>query len=824
MTKESSKKLCKELAEESFVLLKNEENCLPLLPQKVAFFGRSAYKPCLGGRGSGMTVLKEPVDSIVSACEKKGMNPVAELDRFYREETEKEKEISLLEEVKAAGENLVASGIIYEIFGRYHAQPQEISVPDDLIEQAAKETDTAIYTLGRETGGEECDRRLKDDYELSEIEKALVENISRKFARVILLLNVNGVCDLSFFAPKESIKAILWVGTPGGQGTTALSEVLSGEKTPSGKLAFTIASAYEDYPSARHFSFDKDNSDMILEYKDYGLNAEANGSHGFAKSPVTVYQEGIYIGYRYFDSFEKAVLYPFGFGLSYADFSMEIIKSEKTESGVRMMVEVQNLSETFAGKEVVEVYLSIAGGRLHQPYQKLVAFEKTGKLQPGEKEEVSLFIPWEECISYAEERAAWVMEAGTYLFRVGNSSRNTKIGAKLCLKKEVLYKQVNHALVLQQENYGKIKFLIGKPNPIQDGVEKNCIHVKEEEMKLPVFKETVSHENVSPEIKRLSDRQLASLLVGYGPGLPFGGLGVPAPATLQDEKGKDVTKMTHPNGKPGYVSPALPEYGIPSVCYKDGPAGIGKTAWPTQMLTGCSWNKQLLFAFGNACGEEAKTEGVDCWLAPALNLQRNPLGGRNFEYFSEDPYLTGALGRAVCLGVAENEGVTTCPKHFALNEQETYRRGNVRKQYDAVDSIVEERTAREIYLKPFEMVVKSGKVQTLMTSFNKINGIFAAANADLCEEILRKEWGFTGVVITDWGDMDIVADGADMVAAGNDIVMPGGPSVSRQILKGMEEKRVTRKQMEEAGSRFLIYVKTTGSYKIWMKKQEKKKE
>lgn len=812
MIKENRKQLCRELAEESFVLLKNEENCLPLSSGTFAFFGRSAYKPSLGGRGSGMTVLQEPVDSIVEACEKQGIFPVKALDQFYREETAKEKEVSLLEEIKAVGANLVASGAIYEIFGRYHSQPKEIPVPDPLLQQAARETGTAVYTLGRETGGEECDRHLVDDYALSQEEKALLDRLTETFDRVVVLLNINGVCDLSYFAGREKVKAILFLGAPGERGTEALARLLSGKVSPSGKLAFTIAHAYEDYPSAKHFSFDKEHPDTILTYEDYGLDAEANGSHGFVKSPVTVYQEGIYPGYRYFDSFKKPVLYPFGFGLSYATFSITTEKTEETENGVKVNVLVQNRSETFSGKEVVEVYLSITRGELPQPFQKLVGFAKTKELQPGEISQVSLWIPWEDCLSYKEGQEAWVLEAGTYQFRVGNSSRNTQVAAELVKKETVVYEQVTTALALREENQGKIPFLSRK----EETNPKSAISFKSREEK------EREQESCNPVIEKLSENQLAALLVGYGPGLPFGGFGVQAPATLQDEKGNDITQMTHPSGKPGYVSPALPEAGIPSICYKDGPSGVGETAWPTQMLTGCSFSKELLFTFGKACGEEASEKGVDCWLAPALNLQRNPLGGRNFEYFSEDPYLTGILGTQVCLGAAENEGVTACPKHFALNEQETYRRGCTRKQYDAVDSIVEERTAREIYLKPFEMVVKRGKVKVLMTSFNKINGTFAAANAELCTEILRKEWGFTGIVITDWGDMDIVADGADMVAAGNDIVMPGGPPVSRQILKGLEEKRVNRKQMEKAGSRFLAYVKTTGSYQAWMKKQEKR--
>ncbi len=256
-------------------------------------------------------------------------------------------------------------------------------------------------------------------------------------------------------------------------------------------------------------------------------------------------------------------------------------------------------------------------------------------------------------------------------------------------------------------------------------------------------------------------------------------------------------------GHNGYVSPAIESEGIASVFYKDGPAGIGEVAWPTQMLAACAFDREIWYAFGNAVGAECEKQQVDVWLAPAVNLQRHPLGGRNFEYFSEDPYLTGICACEITRGVQENHPVIVCPKHFAVNEQETFRRGSGKKQYDAVDSIISERAARELYLKPFEMLVKNAGVLCMMTSFNKINGTFAAGNADLCTHILRDEWGYEGFVVTDWGDMDVVVDGADAVAAGNDIVMPGGPPVIAQILDGYRKGSLTRAAMELAVCRLL---------------------
>lgn len=301
------------------------------------------------------------------------------------------------------------------------------------------------------------------------------------------------------------------------------------------------------------------------------------------------------------------------------------------------------------------------------------------------------------------------------------------------------------------------------------------------------------------DIKSMSIEQLTALCVGYGPGVPFSAFGDGKdPETIYDETGNPLTVNDHPAGFNGYVSPAIPDLGIHSVFYKDGPAGIGETAWPAEMLLACAFDRKLWYEFGDAVGRECEKQQVDIWLAPAVNLHRHPLGGRNFEYFSEDPYLTGVCACNVARGVQENHPVLVCPKHFALNEQETFRRGNAKKNYDAADSIIRERAARELYLKPFEMLVKEAGISCIMTSFNKINGVFAGGNRDLCTCILREEWGYKGAVVTDWGDMDVVVDGGDAVAAGNDVVMPGGPPVIVQILQAYEEGRVDREALETA--------------------------
>ena len=306
----------------------------------------------------------------------------------------------------------------------------------------------------------------------------------------------------------------------------------------------------------------------------------------------------------------------------------------------------------------------------------------------------------------------------------------------------------------------------------------------------------------------MSDSELACLCVGYGPGIPFSAVGdTTKPCTIYDETQKPLTSNSHPKGYPGYVSPAMERKGIKSIFYKDGPAGIGGIAWPTEMLIACSFNKKLWYMFGEAVGTECEEQQVDVWLGPAVNLHRNPLGGRNFEYFSEDPYLTGICACEITKGVQEKHSVLVCAKHFAVNEQETFRRGSNKRNVDAVDSILTERAARELYLKPFEMLVRNAEIACIMTSFNKINGTFAGGSKDLCTHILREEWGFDGAVVTDWGDMDVVVDGADAIAAGNDIIMPGGPPVIQQILEGLKDNRVTREEMEKAVSHLMTMLR-----------------
>ncbi len=801
------KEIAREIVEGSAVLLKNEGSLLPLKPgDTVAFFGRAQVETLLSGNGSGAANVSEP-QSILAECEKAGLIPSKGLKEFYVRKSEE------LSAGKPAGFDLsqlthmVNSGLMYEFFGKYNPPSEEFSVPKELISESAEETDTAVLIIGRASGGEECDRHFDGDYTLSKEEEELISSVCSAFPKVAVILNINGLIDLSFTEKYGSIKSLLFLGIPGEEGPAALARILTGEVNPSGKLSVTIAKRPEDYPYWEDFSWDKDHPEKIKTYEDYGISPKENGRRKFSKSPVTVYRENIYLGYRYFSSFGVEPLFPFGFGLSYTDFSIRVLGVQKTGGGFSVTATVKNIGGC-AGREVLQVYVSTHKTESERPKKELKAFSKTRKLSPGEEETVNLFIPACELACFREDLACKVIERGTYTILVGNSSESLKPAANILVAEDIVTEKCENRL--SPAYCGKLDFLSIKDESDAPGAPAIIELTDGDVDRFAV----PAAQNLDVNFEKFSLEELAALCVGYGPGTPFAALRETAdPNTIFTESGEPVTTNSHPSGMNGYVSPAIESKGIYSVYYKDGPAGVGQTAWPSEMLIACSFDRDLCEKFGDAVGEQCEQLKVDVWLAPAMNLHRHPLGGRNFEYFSEDPYLTGALACAVSRGVEENHPVQVCAKHFAVNEQETYRRGSTKLNYDAVDSILTERAARELYLKPFEMLVKAGLCHCVMTAFNKINGEFAGGNSDLCTGILRDEWGFDGVVVTDWGDMDTVVYGADAVKAGNDVVMPGGPPVIAEILDGEKEGRVDREALEKAVSHLLGFISRFGRYR-----------
>ena len=719
------KLIARKIAEESIVLLKNDGHLLPFSEGKmVAFFGRTQIGTLYSGNGSGGANVAG-CGTILEECEKRGLTAEPLLKGFYeyKAETEPVTEQDEFDWTKVS--EMVNSGIMYEIFGKYRPPLEEYEVPGTLIYQAAEKTDTAVLVIGRNSGGEECDRHLTEDYYLTETEEKLVKEVCTHFANVAVILNVNGLIDLSWIGKYPGIKGLIFLGIPGEEGAAALAEILTGQVSPSGKMAVTVAEHYEDYPSAKYFSWDKEHLDQIADYETYGLSAEENGSRGFAKSPVTLYWEDIYAGYRYFDTFGKPVLYPFGFGLTYTSFEISASGLKKTADGIEITARVKNTGDR-AGKEVVQIYLSLWGqvnkdgqtSTIERPYQELKGFEKTSLLAPGRTETLRILIPWRELAVYDENQAAWVIDEGAYVLRMGNSSRNTSPAGTICADERILVEQCGNRLEILECNRGKLEFLTQKKHraETQEAADihgmngKSVLHVTSEDIcekseGIRDQKENSADEEMQlPEIKGreslsdLSIEELAALCVGYGPGTPFAAVGDRSdPSTIFDADGNPLTINSHPTGYPGYVSPAIERKGIESVFYKDGPAGTGGIAWPTEMLIACAFDRKVWRMFGDAAGAECEEQQVNVWLAPAVNLHRNPLCGRNFEYFSEDPYLTGICACEIAKGVKEGRPVIVCPKHFAVNEQETFRRGNAGKKVDAVDSILTEWTLLTLY-------------------------------------------------------------------------------------------------------------------------------
>ena len=592
----------------------------------------------------------------------------------------------------------------------------------------------------------------------------------------------------------------------GMEGGNALADILTGKTTPSGKLTDTWAKNYSDYPAATTIG-DNDGDNKQEDYK-----------------------EGIYVGYRYFDTFNITPAYEFGYGKSYTSFDVEPLTVAADENNVSVTVNVTNTGDTYSGKEVVEVYFSAPDGSIEKPYQELAGFAKTDNLAPGESQKLTVTYKTTEMSSYDEAKAAYVMEDGDYIVRVGDSSRNTKVAGVLTLDKDVVTEQLSNQLTLDK-NWKDLSKTGKTPYSYKDEAaqikaaarialpsakiktENNASKIDEKKvttyLTADAAKDYKAAENevvetvdavpantklidvydgkVSMEsfVASLDDTQLANLANG-----------ISGASTSGDTWGADANSVTGAAGETSQLY--FNSLGIPNTVEADGPAGIRVTAettdkdgnavynyctaFPIGTLLAQTWNTDLVNRVGKAIGEEMVEIGVTLWLAPGMNIHRDPNCGRNFEYYSEDPALTGYVGSAITAGVQSNKGVVVTIKHYITNNQETNR--------SAVNTSVSERTLREIYLKGFEMVVKSAQPMAIMSSYNKVNGTYACENFDLLTSVPRGEWGFDGMVMTDWGAGNRA--GVDtMMHAGNDLIMPGGASKANEIIIGAEDVKPT---------------------------------
>ena len=771
------RKTARRAAAEGIVLLKNEDHILPLKQgSSVAIYGAGAGKTIKGGTGSGDVNERENV-SVFQGMKNAGFHVTNEAwIESYEKIYDKARQDWKDDILSRTGEGADTM----DFFAVYSTTPFVMPAGDPITKPADGEnTDTAVYVLSR-VAGEGADRNVdKGDYYLNDEEYQMLADICEYYRDVIIVINAGAQVDLSFMDEFSNIKALLSIVQPGMEGGNALADIMSGKVNPSGKLTDSWAYKFEDYPNADTFSHNNGNVD------------------------TEIYEEGIYVGYRYFDTFGVPVRYGFGFGLSYtefeiSDYCLENVSAEK----ITISATVKNTGKV-SGKEVVQIYVSLPGGILEKEARRMCAYTKTSELKPGESEKVSLVIDMNQLTSYDEKRAAWILEGGFYGIWAGNSLASAKLCAGVKLDKEVISCQVKNLFPLKQKLEEKTQEA-GKTSAREKEAEQLAsaenimvaeLHADDFKTKIIDYKKNKAlYEKEAKEfVDTLSEEELIDLAAGdpgkaQGGNLGAAGISVPGSAgethrcaidkglasiVLADgPAGLRLMKYYHVNN--GSIVSMPFEFSLEGgLFYDDSKELPGEryyqycTAIPVGTLLAQTWNQKLIREVGAMIGTEMEYFGVTLWLAPGMNIHRNPLCGRNFEYYSEDPYVSGSIAAAMTEGVQSNYGCGTTIKHFACNNQEDNRMGS--------DSVVSERALRELYLKGFEIAIKEAQPMSIMTSYNLINGVHAANNYDLCTETARNEWGFKGMIMTDWtttehGD-NCTASGC--MRAGNDLVMPG---------------------------------------------------
>ena len=776
---------------ECTVLLK-ADGSFPLdAPCELALYGSGARCTVKGGTGSGEVNSRTSV-SVEEGLEAAGFRITSKswLDR-YGEIWPKAKKRFIRDLKRSALKRGTLA--ILDSMGAVMPEP-EYDLPLDAS------GDAAIYILSR-ISGEGSDRKpVPGDILLTETEKRDILALERKYEKFLLVLNVGGVIDLS---PVMEVRNILLLSQLGCETGNILADIILGKSTPSGKLASTWF-CWDDHPSVGSFGDRYD----------------------------TRYAEGIYVGYRYFDAVRKEPLFPFGFGLSYTRFEVEAGSTAEEAGQISVGVTVKNTGPR-NGKETVQLYVSQPNGKLDKAYQVLAAFDKTNDLKPGETQELTLSFDMRELASYDGDRAAWILESGDYVLRLGTSSRDTRAICVIRLDGEAVIRQVRNCL-------DKPDFSDWKPEPVPEDRNPSLpvVSVSASVFTAEIAEYSVSGE-VDPLIESLSDEELCLMSIGAfkrkGSDSVIGAAGQSvagsAGETVNCLKAKGIPALVMADGPAGlrlsrqYTRDEKGVHGIgsdmpesvqelmpaPAAFFMKHFSGNRKpkgeifeqncTAIPIGTALAQSWSLRFAEQCGDLVGDEMERFGVHLWLAPALNIHRDIRCGRNFEYYSEDPLLSGRFAAAVTRGVQKHPGCGTTVKHFAANNQETNRYGS--------NSIVSERAMREIYLRGFEIAVRESQPHALMTSYNLLNSVHTSEQRDLIEGVLRAEFGFRGVVMTDWlvaalnsGKKKYPApNAAGIAAAGGDLIMPGGPDDLKAMLEGLKNGTVSRRQLMINGTR-----------------------
>lgn len=734
--------------EESIVLLKNN-NVLPLDEKGVSVFGRCQLDYFYVGYGSGGDVHQPYEINLIDGLKNNKVKINAELLSIYE---------------KWCSDNPVNHGF----WGHWPMNFPEMELTEEIVDNAAKGSNTALIIIGRAAGEDRENKLEKGSYYLTDAELNMLRLVTSKFDKTAIIMNCGNIIDMSWTEEfGDKLGAILYAWQCGMESGNALANVLTGKTNPSGKLPDTIAKHNEDYPSSDNFG-----------------NKEYNN-----------YAEDIFVGYRYFETFApERVLYPFGFGLSYTDFAIEPIRFSADEE-IKISVKVTNTGST-AGKEVVQVYVTAPDGKLSKAKMNLLAFAKTKELLPSESECIDFVIKPYDFASFDEDIYSYILEEGTYTFHIGNSVKSTTEAGKVELDYQILdklqpicpvqksFRLINGDMAKTGDLNLKARIIENLPSEVGYKGDKGykLIDVKNGTITLDEF------------ISQLSNKELEALSRGQG--------------KMDSELG-----VIGNAGAFGGIIESLREKGIPPIITTDGPAGIRVRKYTSLIPCGTAlastWNCALIEKLTSVMGEELVYHKSDVLLAPGMNIHRNVLCGRNFEYFSEDPVLSGKMAGAYVKGI-QSAGVSACPKHFACNNQEVMRTKN--------DSRVTQRALREIYLKGFEICVKDANPLNIMTSYNKINGVWSHYNYDLVTTVLRGEWGYSGNVMTDWWmqksvspEFPNIKDNAYRVRAQVDVLMPGGMKRLEKkyksdgsLLKSLgENEGITRGELERTAKNVL---------------------
>ncbi|WP_310604290.1 glycoside hydrolase family 3 protein [Anaerosporobacter sp.] len=801
------KVIAQKAAEEGMVLLKND-GILPLQKgMTISLYGSGARQTKKGGTGSG-DVNERNFVTIEAGLEQAGFQIADKkwMDTYDQVLGQARKD--WVEDIKRTAQEQGIPFIMAYFNVPFH-MPEEN--PIDSNELGASEV--VVYVISR-IAGEGADRKNeKGDFLISDSERINLELLQQAGKDVVLLINTGGLIDLTFTEEFTNIKSIVYMMQGGMEGGTAIGRILSGEVTPSGKLTDTWAESYEEWQCAD--SFGANNGNLEKEY----------------------YTEGIFVGYRWFDASGAKVRYPFGYGLSYTDFTFEVVSTTVSEGKCKVSVKVQNNGNTYSGREVIQVYVALpAISDVVREPKKLTAFAKTKQLEPNEQEVVELTFKLCDLARFDEMQSAWLVDAGVYQVLAGNSAANIIPAGTLNVVESCVVEETKPVCPLREKleewsPAGKSEIVV-----VEDS---SCIIVTTEEIVAGVVAKFVVEDNQTELEKKaeqiadcLTEEQWIKLVCGKindGAGqLGAASQSVPGAAgetvSFTKEDGAELANIILADGPAGlrviqhyqtnsageiytqsaessfeggiFSEPVFHENAVDHYQYC--------TAFPIGTLLAQTWDVKVAEEVGRAVGEEMEEFQVTLWLAPGMNIHRNPLCGRNFEYYSEDPFLTGCVAAAITKGVQSQSGVGTTIKHFACNNQEDNRIG--------VDSIISERALREIYLKGFEIAVREAQPFSIMTSYNKINGIYSANNYDLCTQIARNEWGFEGLIMTDWTTTINGAESYQCIKAGNDLIMPGMPSDHENIRKALQDGKLTSEELKKCVQRIIQIVLKSNRY------------